>query len=85
MAAANTLSGQKLIHVDINRINGFTRFSFDLNTCLEVRRTKKDKNDELWLLYRPNGYVLSIKGNGTFDHEPKSGIDKRKSVKNQQL
>ena len=32
---------------------------------------------ELWMLYKPNGYVLSVFGNGTFSHQRASEVAKR--------
>jgi hypothetical protein len=63
-AAIAGLEGQKLIHVTINPKNGKTRFDFDLGGILEVRRFDAISDLELWMLYEPNGYVLSCKGDG---------------------
>lgn len=84
--AAHFLDGQKLIAVKTNAKTGETRFEFDLEGVLEVSRFKKDDDSsDLWLLYKPNGYVLSVHGDGTYDHAPGSGIDKRKGVTKQPL
>jgi hypothetical protein len=74
-ALANALSdldGQKLIRVEVDRHTGVTRFDFDLGASLEVwRLRRKDTRKDLWLLYKPNGYVLSVRGDGTcyYRHE----------------
>jgi hypothetical protein len=74
------LEGQKIKNIWIDRESGATRFEFDLGAVLQVRRRARRSRDELWLLYMPNGYVLSILGNGSYTYEPGSGIDKRKGV-----
>lgn len=63
------LSGQKLVSLSVNERTGFTRFDFDLGCHLHCRRFERDSKDELWTLYRPSGYVLSVHGNGTFCHQ----------------
>lgn len=61
------LQGQRLIAASVNRESGATRFEFDLDTVLEVRRMRGFFEDELWLLYGPPGRCQrSVRGNGTF-------------------
>jgi hypothetical protein len=62
------LSGQKLIEIRVNSKTGFTEFSFDLGAVLRVRRFEVDDDADLWTLYKPNGYTVSVKGDGTFTH-----------------
>lgn len=64
------LDGQKLTHVDLDPRTGKTRFEFDLGGVLEARRFDRAFDIELWLLYKPNGYVLSVRGDGQYNHEP---------------
>jgi len=79
--AAHFLDGQKLIKLAVNPGTGATTLEFDLGGVLEVRRfSRYDKDADLWSLYKPNGYVLSVYGDGTFDYQPGSGLDKRKHV-----
>jgi hypothetical protein len=60
------LDGQKLTRVEVNRQTGATRFDFDLGLRLDVwRLTRKHLSDDLWMLYKPNGYVLSARGDGS--------------------
>jgi hypothetical protein len=66
------LQGQRLVSVRINPKTGATRFDFDLGSVLDCRRFEKDSQDELWILYKPSGYVLSVQGNGTYCHGPGS-------------
>jgi hypothetical protein len=63
------LSGQKLVGVSIEERTGCTRFEFDLGCRLECRRFTRDSQQDLWLLYRPGGDVLSVHGDGTYGHE----------------
>ena len=84
--AADSLEGEKLLRVDVDPKTGATRFEFDLGSVLEVRRLRNYESDEdIWILYKPNGYALSVHGDGTYDHVPGSGIDKRKLVASRPL
>jgi hypothetical protein len=83
--ATRDLDGQKLIQVQVNPRTGATAFTFDLGSVLEVRRFERDSSDELWTLYEPTGYCLSVRGDGTYDHVPASGIDNRPAVKRRPL
>jgi hypothetical protein len=74
------LEGQKLINVNVDPRTGATRFEFDVGGALEVRRFEPNSEDELWLLYKPNGYVLSVSGNGRYSHVPGSDADGRTRV-----
>lgn len=59
------LSGQKLVSVRVDSETGATSFEFDLGCRLNCRRFSKDAADELWVLYRPQGDVVSVYGDGT--------------------
>lgn len=78
------LDGQQLASVTVDPETGATRFGFDLGCVLHSRRFKRDSDDELWMLYKPSGYVLSVYRNGTFSHhrgsEDKPGV--RQPIKN---
>jgi len=63
------LDGQKLASVAVEPETGATRFEFDLGCVLHCRRLARNSDAELWMLYKPNGYVLSIGGDGTISHE----------------
>lgn len=62
------LDGQNLTSVEVSPTTGATRFAFDLGCLLECRRLEQESDEELWLLYKPSGYVLSVYGNGTLSH-----------------
>jgi len=66
------LAGQLLNEVHVNPLTGATRFEFDLGGVLEVRRFERNSEDDLWMLYAPNGYVLSIRGDGRYSYAPGS-------------
>lgn len=67
--AIRELDGQQLVSVAIRPETGATLFTFDLGCVLHCRRHEKNTDDELWTLYKPSGYVLSVYGNGTFSHD----------------
>ena len=69
--AAHGFEGERLLQVEVNEKTGTTKFQFDLGAVLEVRRLQRFKrNDDLWLLYKPDGCVLSVRGDGTVSHQP---------------
>ena len=78
--AARFLEGQRLTEIQIKPGTGQTAFAFDLGASLTVRRIRRSSKDELWSVNKPNGYVLCIRGDGTFDHEPSSGTDGRPRI-----
>ena len=63
------LEGQKLTSVAVQPETGASRFEFDLGCVLHCRRLSRDSDADLWLLYKPNGYVLSVAGDGTIGHQ----------------
>ncbi|TWT59110.1 hypothetical protein KOR42_24990 [Thalassoglobus neptunius] len=67
--AMSRLSGQKIVSLSVNEKTGFSGFEFDLGCQLSCRRFERDSEERLWSLYRPNGYVLSVHGNGTYCHQ----------------
>lgn len=73
--ATAKLNGQKLTKVEIDAETGTTKFEFDLGGILEVRRWKKKSKDDLWILYKPNGYTLVVKGNGRYSHQHDNSPD----------
>ena len=77
---SNQIEGQRLIQVRVNENTGATSFLFDLDCTVEIRRWGKNSKDELWHLSKPNGYCLSIYGDGKYSHRPGSGIDRRPGV-----
>lgn len=75
--ATAQLEGQDLVSVAVEPQTGATRFAFDLGCVLHCRRFERDADAELWLLYKPSGYVLSVHGNGTFSHQRAAEVEKR--------
>jgi hypothetical protein len=68
-AATRELNGQKLIAVAVAPKTGATRFVFDLGCVLHCRRFDAEDDSDLWILYQPRGYILSIDGHGRLCHE----------------
>lgn len=66
--AIQQLDGQKLVSAVVNPETGVTRFVFDLGCVLDCRRFERNSDKELWMLYKPTGYVLSAHGNGVISH-----------------
>ena len=64
-AALRRLDGQKLKSVKIDPDSGRTVFTFDLGAVLEVRRMARDDAD-IWTLYMPTGYVLSVQNDNMY-------------------
>jgi len=83
--AIGFLNGQKLRDMRVDVCTGSTSFVFDLGGVLEVRRFERDSRKELWLLYEPSGYVLHVRGDGTYDHGPASGLDGRRGIERRAL
>ncbi|MCE9568383.1 MAG: hypothetical protein K8U57_40810 [Planctomycetes bacterium] len=75
--ATAQLAGQELVSVAIEPETGATRFVFDLGCVLQCRRFERDTDAELWTLYKPSGYVLSVHGNGTFSHQRSTEVENR--------
>ena len=69
MMAFARLEGQKLSKITVNPANGFTDFNFDLGAHLTAKRLDEDDTD-IWTLYKHQGNVLGIQGNGTFTYSP---------------
>jgi len=75
--ATAQLEGQELVSVAVEPTTGATRFAFDLGCVLNCRRFERDTDADLWMLYKPSGYVLSVHGNGTFSHQRGTEVEKR--------
>ncbi len=77
--ALDVLDGQALESVEIDASNANTTFRFDLGGELSTRRAPTGTYDEepvdQWLLYQPNGDVLSLQSDGTYTTE--SGSETR--------
>jgi hypothetical protein len=82
--AFDDLNGQRLLGIYVNPNNGATRFTFDLDTVLEVRRFDSRSKDELWLIYGRDGIERSVRGNGVFKREPLSG-NKKLNIKKSKM
>ena len=57
--AVRVLDGQRLIGVSLSPKGARTRFAFDLGAVLETK--PYDRKSEQWMLYCPNGRVLTLR------------------------
>lgn len=68
------LGGQRLVRVAVDRKRVTTRFMFDLDTTLEVRRmngmSKDELRKDLWWFSEPDGHILSLTGEGELHRTP---------------
>jgi hypothetical protein len=65
--AMSRLDGQKLMDIRVNPITGATDFTFDLGARLQTKRFEKD-DSEIWMFHKPNGFILSVRGDGTYTY-----------------
>jgi hypothetical protein len=68
--AARELNGQKLLDVRVNPRGARTRFVFDLGAELETKAY--DRSSEQWLLYEPDGHVLTWRADRKCQYGPAS-------------
>jgi hypothetical protein len=73
----NTLKGEKVTEVRVQPSTGATRIAFDLGGVLEIHRLTRRTPEDLWLLYKPRGLVLTVRGDGTYAHGPGSKAKER--------
>ena len=67
--ALGDLEGQRLTEIQVVPQTGATRFGFDLDTVLEVRRMHRGSKDDLWLLYEGDKLVRLVRGDGSYDRQ----------------
>ena len=63
------LKGQRLVQIQISKENGTTRFEFDLDSVLEVRRSKYRTIQNLWTLSDASGDIWVMSSDGTLQRE----------------
>ena len=66
--AVGVLDGQSLTRVSVDPSNARSVFEFDLDGSLLT--WPYDKDSEQWLLYEPSGYVLTVRADGRYSHQP---------------
>lgn len=66
--AVTVLDGQQLTQVSIDPADASSVFAFDLGGSLRTR--PYDEMSEQWLLYEPSGYVLTVRADGRYSHQP---------------
>ncbi len=69
--ALDKLEGQALMDVAVDAATGSTRFFFDLGAVLRVYAYDSDLL-ELWFLFDPTGYVLTVRSDGNYCYAPGS-------------
>src|SRR4051812_29248304 len=77
--AASFLDGQKLVKAWIVPREMRTVFEFDLGGTLETR--PYNRTSEQWLLYEPNGNVLTVRADRQYTYGPSKHPDKRRWFK----
>ncbi len=68
--ALHRLDGQKLTRVSVNTETSGTQLDFDLGAKLSIRRMGIKNDGDIWSLYKPNGYVLSVRADGKYSDDP---------------
>ncbi|HKO54051.1 MAG TPA: hypothetical protein VJV79_40360 [Polyangiaceae bacterium] len=68
--AIRLLDGQRLTKTTVSHADGRTRFEFDLGATLDVRELDRSTDTDIWSLYKPDGRVLSVRGDGFFSLGP---------------
>ncbi|MDB4743423.1 hypothetical protein OAF98_02965 [Planctomicrobium sp.] len=69
-AATQFLDGQALTSVTVDSLAS-TRFSFDLGGLLT---TSPYDDSEQWMLYNPDGNVLSLRADGSYSYHPSNTV-----------
>ena len=64
------LDGQKLTRVSVNPETSATQMEFDLGARLSIRRMGLESDGDIWSLYKPNGYVVSVRADGEYFDDP---------------
>ena len=68
--ALGVLNGQALVSAEADPLNGSSTFTFDLGCVLATRPspaiTPDDEPAEQWMLFQPNGQVLTVRGDGQY-------------------
>src|SRR5687767_13366715 len=64
------LDSQKLTQVSVNPETSATQLDFDLGASLSIRRIDIKSDGDIWSLYQPNGYVLSVRADGKYYDDP---------------
>jgi len=76
-AVLNSLKGEKITKVRVQPNTGATQIAFDLGGLLEIHRLGRGKPEDLWMLYKPRGLVLTVRSDGTYGHGPGSAAKER--------
>jgi len=72
--------GERVKSVQVDARSGRTRISFDLGSTLDLWRIPSAHREEIWSLYAPRGWVLTVRGDGTYSYGRGSAKDKWKPI-----
>ena len=75
------LDGQKLTGMTVHPTASATQMEFDLGAKLSIRRYSSENDGDIWSLYQPNGYVLSVGTDGKYRNKPGSRPTKQNDWK----
>jgi hypothetical protein len=70
-AAARALDSRQLLAVDVDR-TGSCRFTLELGALLETTPYDDDRQTDQWLLFAPDGNVLTLRGDAKYCWGPGS-------------
>ena len=70
-AAARALDSRQLLAVDVDR-PGSCRFAFESGALLETIPYDDDRETDQWLLFAPDGNVLTLRGDAKYSWGPGS-------------
>jgi hypothetical protein len=73
----NTLKGEQITGVRVQPRTGATQITFDLGGVLKIHRLGSTEPDDLWMLYKPRGLVLTVRSDGTYAHGPGTAAKER--------
>ena len=66
--AVKEIDSQILIKASVNPNNGNSIFEFDYGGKIKIKNPKGKSVQELWTLYEPSGYVLTVRSDGKYAH-----------------
>jgi hypothetical protein len=72
----NHFQGEVVTSFEVAPETGRTQLRFDLGSTLDIWRPRECPEEELWSLYTPGGWVLTVRGDGTYSHGRASARDR---------
>jgi hypothetical protein len=74
--ALEYIDGQKITNVEINSDTADTVFYFDLGGVLKTKGYSDDLYEQ-WLLFEPQGNVLSVRNDGKYCYQPQDSPEEQ--------